>query len=568
LIVSAVPDKNYGDNTFALEVSHDGDGALSFTSDKEKVATVDADGNVTIKGAGTAKLTVTLAESANYTAGTADVTIKVAKTPHGMTVDSIKYEKTYGDKPFAVTATADDSETNITYTSSDESVATVDENGVVTIHKAGTAEITVAMAESDNHTAVSTKITVDVKAKPITVKAKDTSKTYGDTEPELSYEVLNDGLVEGDSLADVTVTRENGEDVKDGGYVMTATADKTANPNYDITFETGTFTINPKDILNATVALGTALKYTGKEQTQEIDKIIVGGIEVPADSYEVTGNTATEAGVYTLTITAKDGSNFTGTKTWTYVVAPTKTEQIKENEDGKIELGNGTVTIAVKADDNAPKTTLVTGKAEIIDMLVKSGDITADELSKIANGASVDIVLTVKDASATVSNEAKSAMTDTASKAGYTIGQYIDISLYKYMTVDGVTDDGVQLHSTADKIKIAVQIPDSLINKDSKVNRTYYIVRYHDGKAEIIEGTYDEATHTFTFETDKFSDYAIAYKDVKVADKTTTDNSKKPSATKSVKTGDTSNPMLYGMLLLLSMMGIVLVFIRRRKSER
>ena len=100
-------------------------------------------------------------------------------------------------------------------------------------------------------------------------------------------------------------------------------------------------------------------------------------------------------------------------------------------------------------------------------------------------------------------------------QAGYTIGQYIDISLYKYMTVDGVTDNGVQLHSTADKIKIAVQIPENLINKDTKVERTYYIIRYHDGKAEIIEGTYDEKTQTFTFETDKFSDYAIAYKDVK-----------------------------------------------------
>lgn len=80
-----------------------------------------------------------------------------------------------------------------------------------------------------------------------------------------------------------------------------------------------------------------------------------------------------------------------------------------------------------------------------------------------------------KDASATVSNESKTAMTDTASKAGCTIGQYIDISLYKYMTVNGVTDDGVQLHSTADKVKIFVQIPENLINKDSKVKRTYIL---------------------------------------------------------------------------------------------
>ena len=100
------------------------------------------------------------------------------------------------------------------------------------------------------------------------------------------------------------------------------------------------------------------------------------------------------------------------------------------------------------------------------------------------------------------------------------------------MTVNGVTDDGVQLHSTADKVKIFVQIPENLINKDSKVKRTYYIIRYHDGKAEIIEGTYDEKTQTFTFETDKFSDYAIAYNDAKKEDATGTNNAVK--TTKSV----------------------------------
>lgn len=44
--------------------------------------------------------------------------------------------------------------------------------------------------------------------------------------------------------------------------------------------------------------------------------------------------------------------------------------------------------------------------------------------------------------------------------AGYTIGQYLDISLFKYMTVNGVTQDGVRFHKTADEITISVQIPE------------------------------------------------------------------------------------------------------------
>lgn len=87
-----------------------------------------------------------------------------------------------------------------------------------------------------------------------------------------------------------------------------------------------------------------------------------------------------------------------------------------------------------------------------------------------------------------------------------------------------------------------------LIISPPRVKRTYYIIRYHDGKAEIIEGTYDEKTQTFTFETDKFSDYAIAYNDVKKADATGTNNAVK--TTKSVETGDTTN--VFGYLIALA----------------
>ena len=81
-------------------------------------------------------------------------------------------------------------------------------------------------------------------------------------------------------------------------------------------------------------------------------------------------------------------------------------------------------------------------------MLVNSGDITADELVQIANGASVDIVLTVKEAN--VPDEVKTAMAQ-ATK-GYTIGQYLDISLFKYMTVNGKRQPGVALHTTTNAL--------------------------------------------------------------------------------------------------------------------
>ena len=114
--------------------------------------------------------------------------------------------------------------------------------------------------------------------------------------------------------------RETGEDVKAGGYAISVSGSD-ANANYDITFEAGVFTINPRDISKADVTLGDALTENGKEQTQTVVKVVADGIEVSADAYTLEGNTAKEAGTYTLKIVAKEGGNFTGVRECSYTIA-------------------------------------------------------------------------------------------------------------------------------------------------------------------------------------------------------------------------------------------------------
>ncbi|MBQ2659876.1 hypothetical protein IJF86_00380 [Candidatus Saccharibacteria bacterium] len=46
-------------------------------------------------------------------------------------------------------------------------------------------------------------------------------------------------------------------------------------------------------------------------------------------------------------------------------------------------------------------------------------------------------------------------------------------------------------------------------------NRVWYIIRFHDGKAERIPATFDSETKTLSFKTSKFSTYVGAYVDVK-----------------------------------------------------
>lgn len=71
-------------NTFpAPELTYDGDGTVTYASDNEEVATVNATtGAVTIIGVGTAVITASATETANYEAATATYTISVAE-PQG-----------------------------------------------------------------------------------------------------------------------------------------------------------------------------------------------------------------------------------------------------------------------------------------------------------------------------------------------------------------------------------------------------------------------------------------------------------------------------------------------------
>ena len=434
------------------------------------------------------------------------------------------------------------------------------------------------LAGSGNQAQTSATIT----AKEVTVTPDNKSKVYEENDPKLTYKVS--GVLDGETLKGITLARAEGENA--GKYAITGTADASANPNYDVTFAKGTFTIEPKSIKSATVMLGKGLAANGAEHTQTVEKVLLGDKEIPADSYTVTGNTATAHGIYTLTITAK--GNYTDSIAWTYVIAPSKAEDAP-GED--ITIGSGKVKVDVQSEGTVPPATLLTDKAELLAMLVNSGDITADELVQIANGASVDIVLTVKEAN--VSDEVKTAMAQAAK--GYTIGQYLDISLFKYMTVNGSQQACVALHTTKDALTISVVVPDALINTNSAVNRTYCIVRNHEGTIDVLDAAFDAAIKTLTFKTDRFSIYAIAYKDTAVPSSgsnpssnnssndseikknevaaptpapTPASTSKPSTITAMPQTGDASNPTLYVVLLVASLLGLAVVFVCKKRNDK
>ena len=86
LNVTAVPEKNYGDADFTLEVTKNGDSALTYESSDTSILTVDVDGNVTLHKAGTATITVKVAQTANYYGDTKTVDVTVKKVSGNLEV--------------------------------------------------------------------------------------------------------------------------------------------------------------------------------------------------------------------------------------------------------------------------------------------------------------------------------------------------------------------------------------------------------------------------------------------------------------------------------------------------
>lgn len=195
------------------------------------------------------------------------------------------------------------------------------------------------------------------------------------------------------------------------------------------------------------------------------------------------------------------------------------------------------------AGAGAPQTTFSQTTKELLDAI----GLTAAEKKAIANGANANVVLNVnvktlteKEAKLIESVIGKNKMAET-----------YDINLL--LQIAGLADRNITDPSSA--IGITITIPDKFINTDTSVKRVYRMVRIHDGKATVIDGTFDANTKQFTFATDGFSTYALVYEDVAAT-----------TATTSPKTNDTSLPIAWLLLLGAGLCGCMAVTARKKEN--
>ena len=196
-------------------------------------------------------------------------------------------------------------------------------------------------------------------------------------------------------------------------------------------------------------------------------------------------------------------------------------------------------------NDNAANTNLTNTDIELIENVL-----TDEEQSQVADGAEVKVYLKVED----ISNAAPAEHKEEAeAKAGDDeIGMYLDIDLFKQVGTAAETP----VTETSGKVAITITIPKNLINTDASITRTYKIIRVHEDAngqliTDVIEGVFNPDDNSFTFETDKFSTYALAY-----ADSTVPSNP---------QTGDNSMMALWIVLLCISSLGIIATVAYHRK---
>ena len=176
--------------------------------------------------------------------------------------------------------------------------------------------------------------------------------------------------------------------------------------------------------------------------------------------------------------------------------------------------------------------------------------------AEVAQG--VNVWLDIQDMSSSVSQTDKTLIQD---KSGdYTVGLYLDINLFKKVGSNNAT----KVTETNGKVKASIVIPESL----RKSGRTFELIRVHDGAVDVIKGSYDESTGVFTFETDKFSTYALAYRDdaaPKTDEASPDDNSNRIEVT-TPKTGDPNPIGIWYLMLIASALGLGVIGLYKKKN--
>lgn len=270
-----------------------------------------------------------------------------AETPVLVTGDAATAESADVDEKLAAAA----EKLTIEWTSSNEDVATVDENGVVTAVGAGETDITAAVQDAD----ISSVTHVKVVILPTGVDAPDTLELYtnGESEKSLDAKIVP---VDATEVKLAYVSSDEGVATVDENGLVTAVAD-------------GKCTITAYVIADAPA--------TAESATQEADAVVTG-------DEDATSEAATDDGIAMMPEDLADvdsafGVVPDGMKAETEVTVSTKVEKIElDQTKGSLKVGNSvTIKATVTPDEATDKTVTWSSSDEKVATVDSNGKVTA-----------------------------------------------------------------------------------------------------------------------------------------------------------------------------------------------
>jgi formylglycine-generating enzyme required for sulfatase activity len=227
-LVTAEIDTGYEGDTITFDYYVDDTSyynQLAFSGSKGFIAPVDN------AGSGTRAYTI---DPDDATDGM-KIIITAAFTHVDLTADAIRFSDpastitvTYGDAPFSNAITdAHSGSGAISYSSADKTIATVDNDGEVSMHKAGTTTITARKAADAGYAESSRSYTLTVNPKPVTISVTVADKVYDRTTTATISGATINGLVSGDTVtinygtaAFATATVGNNKTVTFSGFSL------------------------------------------------------------------------------------------------------------------------------------------------------------------------------------------------------------------------------------------------------------------------------------------------------------------------------------------------------------
>lgn len=455
------------------------------------------------------------------------------------TTDSITW--TYGQTNSAQNTAYNDTEGggDLTYSSSDTQVATVDENGKATIVGAGTATITATAASvPGKYAETSASYTLTIQKAPLIITAKNATITYGEVPSNAGW--TGTGYVYGENAEVVTGAAAYSYDYEQfetvGSYAIYV-SDLSAK-NYEISYAPGTLTV--QKAADYTITLGKL------EQLEGHTSHVTAQISPWDDSanfsveYQVNGTWTTVvpkvAGQYPVRALLTSSKNITPNSE-AYV-----TEILTVQASSTVAVGDTTVAVGTTVKDGQVAITVNDEQMDAIldnvdgnvcvdlsgvqdaDALILPGNLVsrlsqnnrADRLTVSTEDASIAMSASVLDTIADVVTSESDRIT-----VRLTSVEEEDLSQAQQAALASIHQDALivevslvithadntttELHQLGGNVEVKVPYTGSV------PAGKYVVVCYlsDDGNITYVRATYDAETRQISFSTNHFSNYAL-----------------------------------------------------------